>query len=408
MGKLALPATLLWTVSVASRLGKRPSAGSHSFMELSASCRSCRRGTGGRRSALGEEEGKAGQVVGCGHGEARQGPRPGQGEGHCVGGVPHLRLSGAGFTCMVRVCALAIYARGAFPPCHGRVRPAHSVHRAWRGKECAPSPSSLLPGKPCKGIVCQIANVTCRGEGQEAASAANFRHAGVRAREVPWAALKQERARPRRRSKRRLRVGQNTVCLISPVQRHIPVKHFGGSALPRVTQRRALFLQQKLVASRPILFQGRRQVRPPGVGMGPRHCSGDRPPCSGPRRPRNRLAPVAHAAAQNPPTQRKLRPGPQPSTLRVVSLLLLECVEPHYNPRGCQTLASGETLLRRNLADGTPCETRHHCRAHATTTSAACASTGTSKAKEPCAAGDSTEVVGAANCRSSSCCLATA
>ena len=34
---------------------------------------------------LGGEEGEDGQVAGCGQGEARQGQRPGQGEGHCVG-----------------------------------------------------------------------------------------------------------------------------------------------------------------------------------------------------------------------------------------------------------------------------------------------------------------------------------
>ena len=293
MGKLALPATVLWTVSVASRLGTRLSAGSHSFMELSASCRSCRRGTGGRRSALGGEEGKAGQVVGCGHGEARQC------EGHCVGSVPHLRLSGAGFTCMVRVCALASARRVSSMPRSRAPRAFCCAQGLARGKECAPSPSSLLPGKPCMGIVCQLANVTCRGEGRkQPAAQIGAMRAFVRVKTLGRPSSKSVRD-PDEESKRR-HVGHNTVCLaISPVQRHVPLEHFEGSALSR-SPREGHFLQQKLVASRPILFQGRRQVRPPGVGMGPRHCSGDRPPRSGPRRPRNRLAPVAHCCSAKP------------------------------------------------------------------------------------------------------------
>ena len=61
MGKLVLPSTLLWTISCVEarhttirRLLMIASANTHthSFIELSAFCRSCRRRTGGRRSAL--------------------------------------------------------------------------------------------------------------------------------------------------------------------------------------------------------------------------------------------------------------------------------------------------------------------------------------------------------------------
>ena len=61
-----------------------------------------------------------------------------------------------------------------------------SAYMASRvGRECGPSPR-----KPCTqcsllGSVNQIAKVVCRGEEQEAASGAPWRHAGVRAREDP-------------------------------------------------------------------------------------------------------------------------------------------------------------------------------------------------------------------------------
>ena len=171
-----------------------------------------------------------------------------------------------------------------------------------RGKECAPSPSFLLPGKLCMGIVCQIANVTCRGEGQEAASGANFRHAGVRAREDPWAALKQERARPRRRKEtspscwpeHRL-LGK---CL--PCWDTIPSSISQALRLPRSPREGHFSCNRSWWPRARFSSKGVDNFVLPGVGMGPRHCSGDRPPCSGPRRPRNRLAPVAHAAAQKP------------------------------------------------------------------------------------------------------------
>ena len=102
------------------------------------------------------------------------------------------------------VCALWRYMRAArfvhaTVACAARILLCTGLG-AWQRMR---SLSFLLPGKPCVGIVCQIANVTC-------SSGANWRHAGVRAREDPWAALKQERARPRRRSRRRLHVGQQS------------------------------------------------------------------------------------------------------------------------------------------------------------------------------------------------------
>ena len=99
VGKLALLATLLWTDisgvearhATIRRLLMNASANTHtlSFQDLSAYWAFLQMRN---REVDAAPEGEAGQVAGCGQGEARQGPS--QGEGRCVGGVPRLRLFG--------------------------------------------------------------------------------------------------------------------------------------------------------------------------------------------------------------------------------------------------------------------------------------------------------------------------
>ena len=142
MGKVALPATLLWTdisgvearhATIRRLTLLHGAVGIMSFLQAR-----------NRRSTqrLGRRRGQS--RPSCGLRSWRSAPGPTPRRRPLCRCVPHLRLSGAGFSCMVRVCALAIYARGAFRTCHGRVHRAHSaVHRAWRvAKNAFPVPLS--------------------------------------------------------------------------------------------------------------------------------------------------------------------------------------------------------------------------------------------------------------------------